>query len=1284
MKTFKYFNFLLVLFVAFSFFSIFTINSAKAVTLPAGCKQPAGVPCASADMELSSQYVFPGVSIAALGNIWLNDPGWGDVDMDVFIQGSSHTIIPTTTIHDDEHASGFFAVNAPSTVGSYGAVFSAFGFTDVSQTINYYVVAQPVINITMSNATIEQGGSSTISWTSTGATSCSSSPIVKTGLSNSFTASPNSTTTYTVTCLNSAGSVQNQVILTVIPSPVVLVYANPEETNNPGDSSNISWSSTGADSCNSGGHGTGTSGPIAPTTFTVNPMTTTTYSVTCLRNAISIPATCSGTYTITPGYCSRYHVPNETDYGECYPGNIPVTCDGTYGGFHHCQWVDSTEGQCSQFTSGSQCTSHTGCSWTPGTNVPAATASGTATVTVASPMNPTVHLYFGTNPQGDTNPINSGSQARVVLYSTDATECHLTSPASEMPRTGTLLNFLTKTKYEADSGEIYTAVCTNSTYNTTSVVSTPPGTQPDGDMLMVRSGPMADLTAGGISPSTAIRNIPRGLGALITNNGAVPTATDFPYFFQIKKPNHTDWEDLTPNGNTGRSPILNPQGSFTGTTSYTFDEFGTYTVRLCADKTTNAGGGEIDESDEEDNCGSDSSVVVPQNPPTSYIDLTASTATPLTAIVGTPVNFYSTISNQGTLPTSDDGFPFWSFFQVLVGLPSGGNGGGEYSFKDQIKDKLIPTAYAAAGGGGGQGQLIDLAPIQIQALPAIFGSATAQNSYVFTTAGIYSVRACADKINRNDAGSVTEMAGTVSYEGNNCSNWVQVTVSPNTGGGEKSDLTASSVFPNVAMLNQNTTFSANISNLGAVSTGAHFWNLFQVRTGSGTKVVANISEVELNPLSPGQSSIVSFTHKFTSGGAVDIRVCADKGLTLDHNDKINESNEYNNCGDWTTVTVGGGNSLGVSLFSDKTLITLPNDTVKLTWSTIGSPDSCTAESLPSLVSWTGSKDKTSGILHVQTISGLTTVGTYTFKITCNKVGSIPSSVDSTVAVSVIANPLDLIDVTLTAEPTSIAGNSGHVNVMWSTLGSPDSCVASTDPDQPAPNQQLWFGDKDVDGGSENVTLTAPGIYTFKIICSKYSLSDAIDIAMVPVGQGSHDGVCGTSHLSPNQCLIGTISGLQGNSSDGWTWICEGINGGVDSPTCSQAGTDQCLPGFANPPACDQCSNGVIGYPACDQCANGLTNYPACDQCATGLTNYPACDQCSNGGIYPGCASECPAGYTNFPFCNQCSNGGIYPDCTTGGGGTCSDKIKNGNEKGVDCGGRCLPTTCKRAPWWWER
>lgn len=121
-------------------------------------------------------------------------------------------------------------------------------------------------------------------------------------------------------------------------------------------------------------------------------------------------------------------------------------------------------------------------------------------------------------------------------------------------------------------------------------------------------------------------------------------------------------------------------------------------------------------------------------------DLTAGAVSPTSATAGTATTFSATISNS-TAPTGAS-FPY--FFQVATAAGGGGT----------ITDLTSSTMSALAASGSGASAL------------------ATSPSYTFTTAGTYSVRACANKTDRNTFGPIVES----SYS-NNCTDpWKDITV----------------------------------------------------------------------------------------------------------------------------------------------------------------------------------------------------------------------------------------------------------------------------------------------------------------------------------------------------------------------------------------------------------------------------------------------------------------------------------------------------------------------------
>lgn len=146
---------------------------------------------------------------------------------------------------------------------------------------------------------------------------------------------------------------------------------------------------------------------------------------------------------------------------------------------------------------------------------------------------------------------------------------------------------------------------------------------------VVNSGP--DLVAGATTPVTATVGVPLTFSGLVTNQGDINTPSSFPYFFQVA---------TAPNGggtvtdlSSGTMALLSSGASATATSpSYTFVGIGNHSVRLCADKSSSAGGGWVAESDENNNCGPWTTVDV--DPAQAYVPSVTLSAGPTTVYTG--------------------------------------------------------------------------------------------------------------------------------------------------------------------------------------------------------------------------------------------------------------------------------------------------------------------------------------------------------------------------------------------------------------------------------------------------------------------------------------------------------------------------------------------------------------------------------------------------------------------------------------------------------------------------
>jgi Protein of unknown function (DUF4038)/Putative collagen-binding domain of a collagenase len=161
----------------------------------------------------------------------------------------------------------------------------------------------PTVSLSASPLSVTSGDSSTLTWSSTNATSCTASGGWSGTLPTSgsqVTGALTSTTTYTLSCTGSGGSANSTTTITVsTPSaPTATLTANPT-TIASGNSSTLTWSSTNATACTASGGWSGalaTNGSRSTGTLTA----TTGYTLTCTGPGGSASATATVTIGSTP------------------------------------------------------------------------------------------------------------------------------------------------------------------------------------------------------------------------------------------------------------------------------------------------------------------------------------------------------------------------------------------------------------------------------------------------------------------------------------------------------------------------------------------------------------------------------------------------------------------------------------------------------------------------------------------------------------------------------------------------------------------------------------------------------------------------------------------------------------------------------------------------------------------------------------------------------------------------------------------------------------------------
>ena len=397
----------------------------------------------------------------------------------------------------------------------------------------------------------------------------------------------------------------------------------------------------------------------------------------------------------------------------------------------------------------------------------------------------------------------------------------------------------------------YTLTCTN-TGGTSSPASA---------TVTVSAASVPDLTAGAGTPVTAVVNTSTPYSATITNNGTAAASGTITHLFQFDEDANHAAVNATRTVNT-TSTINASGGTAPISTPYTFATTGTKYIRACADNNASMVG-TVNEgtTGESNNCGAWTAVTVSGLP---YKELTASAPTPTSATVNVAQNFSSTITNSGNTST---GVSFANKFQVSTLA----NGGGT------ITEYTVTPNMAVLGPSG---------------------SAAAVKSITFTSSGIKYMRACADQPPLPN-GAVSET--TPGSESNNCSAWTAINVG---GVSAYPDLIAGGITPSSAKKDQVTNFSATISNVGAAAASGTITHLFQFdENADHTSVNATRTVNTTGLIAPLVGNVsVSTSYTFGSNGTKYIRACADNNASFVGT--VNEgTNEGNNCGVWTPITV---------------------------------------------------------------------------------------------------------------------------------------------------------------------------------------------------------------------------------------------------------------------------------------------------------------------------------------------------------------------------------------------
>lgn len=213
------------------------------------------------------------------------EDGHGGGDDAAFIKNMYDVMSSTNTAYNvywDYPALDYNAAlkNNPKAAAEFTRLFAG------ASTPTNPIPAKPTVTIQASPATITTGGSSTLNWSSSNATSCTASGGWNGArtLTGTLSLSPGATTVYTLTCTGNGGSTSTSATITVTPplstpAPTIKITASPVSVTK-GASSTLTWSSTNATTCTTSGTWGNTSIATSGTKL-VTPTLTSSYTLAC-------------------------------------------------------------------------------------------------------------------------------------------------------------------------------------------------------------------------------------------------------------------------------------------------------------------------------------------------------------------------------------------------------------------------------------------------------------------------------------------------------------------------------------------------------------------------------------------------------------------------------------------------------------------------------------------------------------------------------------------------------------------------------------------------------------------------------------------------------------------------------------------------------------------------------------------------------------------------------------------------------------------------------------------
>lgn len=904
--------------------------------------------------------------------------------------------------------SGSVVVTPPSNTTTFYKITckqSGTSHTGAPTSVSVKALANPAAQVVfgVSPAATTAGQSSTITWTSSYAASCTGTGFsTGSATSGSLVVNPIVTTTYSISCTGPGGG-SGTFSKTVTVTPAVSISANPNPITQ-GSNSLLTWSSTGAVSCSGGGFNTGglTSGsvnlvnpPLGPNLYSINCVSADGHSAfpnTTLQ--VNPPPTLNGSCSVSPtstitgnsvnwtasaaggvppytyswngnGLFGRTSVSEFISYATAgiYGAGITVTdsanipqppyqrihtpsqsCSGSFQGTYYLQVTEDAD-------------SGTYNAWRDDA-LPAgagALSSGSPAAFAASPKNYCVQEFVRTNCPKNNVPVCT-NDVIVKLYNTSGTMSNSGGSATNGQGDTSSYGYATETYIDGSAGSGNTSV-TNTCSNSVTVTAALP------NLTATIGSPVGTTVGTPTSFTGTVRNIGAG------STGVPGTYDDYIRFYTDAAATNPAYVDgPTPWTYAGRGGPLAASATQARSGSYTFSVPGTYYYRLCTDWNT-----EITETSDGDNCSTTAAVTVTA---VALPNLTAVTSpTIVNTTVGTPIAYTGTTQNIGSVGTGG------TFEDAMIIYKS---------------DMVTWQTWTTIPGN-----------------PALPGNTSAARTFPaisINTPGTYYYRMCADTGPSSGwMGSINEGAN----ENDNCGAFTQINVSA-----ALPDLTALP-GPQVTMVdNTSHTFTGTVVNGPSAGTGISFPVMLQI-CDAGCAMYNDTNYFVTNAaLAANGSSAVSINRPWTGGaGTFFYRICADNNSAWVGS--VTESNENNNCSTWNDLQVSAS-APDTTCSADKTNANI-GDTVTYTVTALGTA--------VGPFSWKDSDGVTStGSTWARTYTTLSSgPGTYIMQVKASNTSYKACTVPVVVAANYCSTPP--ASISITASPSRVK-SGGSTYLTW--------------------------------------------------------------------------------------------------------------------------------------------------------------------------------------------------------------------------------------------------------------